>query len=320
MYKILRGILASVLLAFSGLTHGAFPERSIEMVIPFPAGGGGDLSVRIIAAALTEKLGQPVRVTNSAGAGGVIGMTKVATAPADGYTLVYAAVDAFAVNPFVFKKLPYQYKDFALVGLGSRTGLLLVVDPELPINDLAQFITYARANPGKLAWGSAGTALSSHQLLEYLRQKDNLDILHVPFGGAAAAANDFLGKRVSVIANTAGSSAQHIQSGRMRAIGYTLPVRTPMLPEVSTFSEQGRPDVDIDVKYAIFAPAATPKDALQRLQTALHEVLTSTAVIEALGKIDYIPFKTTVDEGEKLIREEIQKKRILIEKGSLRID
>lgn len=320
MKKAFRNILLQALLAFAGLAQAAYPDRPIEMVIPFPAGGGGDLSVRIIAAALTEKLGQPVRVSNSTGAGGVIGMSKVANAPADGYTLVYGAVDAFAVNPFVFKKLPYQYKDFALVGMGSRTGLLLVVSPELPINNIAQFIAYARANPGKLAWGSAGTALSSHQMLEYVKQKDGLDILHVPFSGGAAAVNDFLGKRVNVIANTAGSSAQHIKSGQMRAIGYTLPVRTPVLPEVTTFAEQGRPDVDIDVKYAVFAPAATPKDVLQRLQKELQEVLASPAVIEALKKIDYVPFNNTVEEGEKLMREETQKKRMIVEKIGLKLD
>jgi tripartite-type tricarboxylate transporter receptor subunit TctC len=320
MKKAFRNILLQALLAFAGLAQAAYPDRPIEMVIPFPAGGGGDLSVRIIAAALTEKLGQPVRVSNSTGAGGVIGMSKVANAPADGYTLVYGAVDAFAVNPFVFKKLPYQYKDFALVGLGSRTGLLLVVSPELPINNIAQFIAYAKANPGKLAWGSAGTALSSHQMLEYMKQKDGLDILHVPFSGGAAAVNDFLGKRVNVIANTAGSSAQHIKSGQMRAIGYTLPVRTPVLPEITTFAEQGRPDVDIDVKYAVFAPTATPKDVLQRLQKALQEVLASPAVIEALKKIDYVPFNNTVEEGEKLMREETQKKRMIVEKIGLKLD
>ena len=320
MNKAFRNILLPALLACAGVAQAAYPDRPIEMVIPFPAGGGGDLSVRIIAAALTEKLGQAVRVSNSAGAGGVIGMSKVANAPADGYTLVYGAVDAFAVNPFVFKKLPYQYKDFALVGLGSRTGLLVVVSPELPITNMAQFIAYAKANPGKLAWGSAGTALSSHQLLEYLKQKDGLDILHVPFSGGAAAVNDFLGKRVNVIANTAGSSAQHIKSGQMRAIGYTLPVRTPVLPEITTFAEQGRPDVDIDVKYAVFAPAATPKDVLQRLQKELQEVLASPAVIEALKKIDYVPFNNTVEEGEKLMREETQKKRMIVEKIGLKLD
>lgn len=320
MRKAFRNILPQALMALAGLAHAAYPERPIEMVIPFPAGGGGDLSVRVIAAALTEKLGQPVRVSNSAGAGGVIGMSKVANSPADGYTLVYGAVDAFAVNPFVFKKLPYQYKDFALVGLGSRTGLLLVVSPELPINNITQFIAYARANPGRLAWGSAGTALSSHQLLEYVKQQDSLDILHVPYSGGAAAVNDFLGKRVNVIANTAGSSAQHIKSGQMRAIGYTLPVRTPVLPEVTTFAEQGRPDVDIDVKYAVFAPAATPKDVLRRLQKELREVLASPAVIEALKKIDYVPFNNTVEEGEKLMREETQKKRTIVEKSGLKLD
>lgn len=320
MKKALRKILLPALMALAGLAQGAYPERPIEMVIPFPAGGGGDLSVRVIAAALSEKLGQAVRVSNSTGAGGVIGMSKVANAPADGYTLVYGAVDAFAVNPFVFKKLPYQYKDFALVGLGSRTGLLLVVSPELPINNIAQFIAYARANPGKLAWGSAGIALSSHQMLEYLKQQDGLDILHVPYNGGAAAVNDFLGKRVNVIANTAGSSAQHIKSGQMRAIGYTLPVRTPVLPEVTTFAEQGRPDVDIDVKYAVFAPAATPKDVLRRLQKELQEVLASPAVIEALKKIDYVPFNHTVEEGEKLMREETRKKRTIVEKSGLKLD
>ncbi len=320
MINTLRGILWPAMFALAGLAQAAFPERPIELVVPFPVGGGGDLSARIIAAALTDRLGQPVRVSNSSGAGGVIGMAKVANAPADGHTLVYAAVDAFAVNPFVFKKLPYQYKDYALIGLASRTGILLLVDPGLPINNLAQFISFARANPGKLTWGSAGTALTSHQALEYLKQKDNLDILHIPYSGGAAAVIDFLGKRVSVIANTPSSSAQYVRTGQMRALGITLPVRTPVLPEVPTFAEQGRADFDFDVKYAILAPAGTPRDAVLRLQKELREVLGSPALIEQLRKIDYIPFSETVEEGEQLIQAETQKKRGIAEKSGLKID
>ena len=320
MIKSIRSVLLPALVAVAGLAQAAFPERPIELVVPFPVGGGGDLSARIIAAALTERLGQPVRVSNTTGAGGVIGMAKVANAPADGHTLVYAAVDAFAVNPFVFKKLPYQYKDYALIGLASRTGILLLVDPGLPINNLAQFISFARANPGKLTWGSAGTALTSHQALEYLKQKDNLDILHIPYSGGAAAVIDFLGKRVSVIANTPSSSAQYVRTGQMRALGITLPVRTPVLPEVPTFAEQGRADFDFDVKYAILAPAGTPRDAVLRLQKELREVLGSPAVIEQLRKIDYIPFNETVEEGEQLIRAATQKKRGIAEKSGLKID
>lgn len=320
MRNTIRKLLLSVLMAMTSLAHASFPDKPIELVVPFPAGGGGDLSARIIAAALTERLGQPVRVSNSTGAGGVIGMSKVAGAPADGYMLAYAAVDAFAVNPFVFKKLPYQYKDYAFIGLASRTGVLLLVDPELPINNLAQLIGYAKASPGKLVWGSAGTALTSHQALEYLKQKDGIDILHVPFSGGAAAVNDFLGKRVSVIANTPSSSAQFVRTGQMRALGITLPVRSPLLPNVPTFAEQGRPDFDFDVKYAILAPAATPRDAVERLQKALRDVLALPAVMEQLRKIDYIPFHNTVEEGEQVIRAETLKKRSLVETSGMKLD
>lgn len=320
MAALIRSVLLPALLALTQLSHAAFPEKPLELVVPFPAGGGGDLSARIIAAGLTERLGQPVRVSNATGAGGVIGMSKVASAPSDGYTLAYAAVDAFAVNPFVFKKLPYQYKDFTLIGLASRTGLMLLVDPELPINNLAQFIAYAKANPGKLVWGSAGTALTSHQALEYLKQKDDINILHVPFSGGAAAVNDFLGKRVSVIANTPSSSAQFVKTGQMRPLGITLPMRSPVLPNVPTFAEQGRPDFDFDVKYAILAPAATPRNAVERLQTALREVLASPPVMEQLRKIDYIPFHNTVEEGEQVIRAETLKKRSLVETSGMKLD
>ncbi len=320
MGSLMRSLVLPAMLTLASLSHAAFPEKPIEMVVPFPSGGGGDLSARIIAVGLAERLGQPVRVSNASGAGGVIGMSKVATATPDGYMLSYAAVDAFAVNPFVFKKLPYQYKDFKLIGLASRTGLLLLVDPALPVNNLAQFIAYAKANPGKLVWGSAGTALSSHQALEYLKQKDQIDILHVPFSGGAAAVNDFLGKRVSVIANTPSSSAQFVKTGQMRPLGITLPVRSPVLPEVPTFAEQGRADFDFDVKYAILAPAATPRDAVLRLQKALSEALSSATVVEQLKKIDYIPFVATVDEGEQVIRDETIKKRTLVETSGMKLD
>lgn len=316
---IRRGLLA-LLTGLALQAHAAFPEKPLELVVPFPAGGGGDLSARIIAAALGERLGQPVQVSNSTGAGGVIGMNKVAASQPTGHTLVYAAVDAFAVNPFIFSKLPYQYSDFTLIGLASRTGIILLVDPELPIRNLAEFLAFARQNPGKLAWGSAGTGLTSHQTLEYLKQRDGVDILHVPFSGAAAAITDFLAKRVSVIANTPSSSAQYVRSGQMRPIGITLPVRSPVVPNVPTFTEQGRGDIDFDVKYAILAPAATPKDAVARLQKELRDVLASPAVIEQLKKIDYFPFHNSVEEGERLIREETTKKRSIVEKSGLKIN
>lgn len=320
MRRLFRGMLPTFLAALTALAHAAFPEKSIELVDPFPAGGGGDISARIIAAGMSERLGQAVRVSNYAGAGGVIGMQRAVSAPADGYTLVYAAVDAFAVNPFVFKNLPYQYKDYVLIGLASRTGVALLVDPDLPINNLPQFLAYARANPGKLTWGSAGTALTSHQTLEYLVQKDDVNILHIPYSGATAAITDFLGKRVSVIANTPSSSAQYVKAGKMRAVGFSLPVRSPLLPDVPTFAEQGRPDIDFDVKYAILAPAGTPKDAVARLQKELRDTLASPAVIEQLKKIDYIPFHNTVEEGERLIRAETLKKRSLVEKSGMKLD
>lgn len=316
----IRRVLLAAVFTISGLAHAAFPDRPVELIVPFPAGGGGDLSARIIAAALAERLGQPVRVSNFTGAGGVIGMTRGANATPDGHTLVYGALDAFAVNPFIFKKLTYQYSDFALIGLASRTGVMLLVDPDLPISNFAQFIDYAKSNPGKLVWGSAGVGLTSHQALEYLVQRDGVDILHVPFSGGAAAVNDFLGKRVSVIANTPSSSSQFVKAGQMRPLGITLPVRSPVLPNVPTFAEQGRPDFDFDVRYGILAPAATPKDALERLRKELREVLLSTNVTEQLKKIDYFPFNTTVEEGEKMIQSETQKKRAIVEKMGLKIE
>ena len=317
---LLRSILLPVLFALAGSAHALYPDRPIELIVPFPAGGGGDLSARIIATALADRLGQPVRVSNSTGAGGTVGMTRAARAPADGYALVYAALDAFAVNPFIFRKLTYQYSDFALIGLAARTGVMVLVDPDLPINNLAQLIAYAKANPGKLVWGSAGVGLTSHQALEYLIQKDGVDILHVPFNGGAAAVNDFLGKRVSVIANTPSSSAQFVKSGQMRPLGITLPQRSPVLPDVPTFAEQGRPDFDFDVRYGILAPAATPKDAVERLQKELHTVLEQPGVAEQLKKIDYVPFVATVEEGVQMIQAKTQKKRAIVEKLGLKIE
>lgn len=325
MRQLLGRILLPLLLAVGSLTFGslaqaAFPERPIELVVPFPSGGGGDLSARIIATSLSERLGQTVQVVNSAGAGGVVGMTKVARAQPDGHTLVYAALDAFAVNPFIFKKLSYQLSDYTLIGLASRTGVMVLVDPALPIANLAQLVAYAKANPGKLVWGSTGVGLTSHQALEYLIQKDGVDILHVPFSGGAAAVNDFLGKRVSVIANTPSSSAQFVKTGQMRPLGTTLTTRSPVLPDVPTFAEQGRPDFDFDVRYAIMAPAATPKDVVERLQKELRTVMALPAVVEQLKKIDYTPFSATVPEGMQMIQSEVRKKRPIIEHLGLKLE
>ncbi len=256
----------------------AYPNRPITLVVPFATGGAVDISARSIAAPLAKVLGQNVIVENRAGAGGAIGSSLVARAPADGYTLVVTSQSTHVVAPAVTPKLPYDAEaDFAPITLIDRLANVLLVNASLPVPDFAAFVAYVKANPGKWNYASSGKGSVAHLSMELLNAKLGLDITHVPYKGAGPALTDLLGGIVQVSWNNLTSNLSNITNGKLRALAVAAPQRVPLLPSVPTFDELKLPELNLTSWTGLAAPARTPEPIVNRLYEAMRSVLNDPA-------------------------------------------
>lgn len=255
--------------------EAAFPHQPITLVVPFPAGGPTDGMARVLAQKLGERLGQQVIVENKGGAGGIIAAEDVARATPDGYRLFFGTTGTLAINPSLYRHLPYDpIKDFAPVALMATTMNVLVVNPRLPANNLADLIKLAKAKPGELTFGSAGNGSSNHLSGElFRRDAGGLQITHVPYKGSAPALVDLLGGRISMMFDTIAQETQNIAKGKVRALAVTGPKRSPLLPDVPTASEAGLKDFDVTIWFGVLAPAGTPRPVVDRLNHAIVAVM-----------------------------------------------
>ncbi len=256
----------------------AYPSRPITLVVPFAPGGAVDISARAVADRLGKVLGQTVIVDNRAGAGGAIGSSMVARAPADGYTLVVTSQSTHVVGPAVTPNLPYNAEtDFAPITLIDRLANVLLINASLPVRDFAEFVAYVKANPGKWNYASSGNGSVAHLSMELLNAKLALDIAHVPYKGAGAALTDLLGGLVQVSWNNLTSNLSNITNGKLRALAVAAPQRIPVLPSVPTFDELKLPDLNLTSWTGLAAPARTPDTIINRLYEAMRSVLSDPA-------------------------------------------
>lgn len=262
-----------------------WPKSVIKLVVPFPAGGGTDGTARILAAKLSETLGQSVIVENRAGAGGRIGTESVAKSPGDGYTLLLAPA-SYAVDP-ALRKLNYDpKKDLLPVSLVMTGPNILVVPANAPYNNVKEFLAYAKANPGKLTYASAGTGTGQHLSGELFNARTGANLLHVPYKGGGPALADLLGGQVNSYFANAASATQHVKGGRLKALGVTSAKRSPELPDVPTLMEQGVPDYDVLEWAGVFVPAGTPQPVIDRLSKEIQRAAQDPDVrakVAALG-------------------------------------
>ncbi|HSF47378.1 MAG TPA: tripartite tricarboxylate transporter substrate binding protein, partial [Burkholderiales bacterium] len=267
--------------AFAQSPATNYPNKAIRFVVPYTPGGTTDILARIIAAELTKNWGQQVFVDNRPGAGGNIGTGFVAKADPDGYTIVMGAISTHAINPSLYKNIPYDHiKDFAPV---TRVGLLpnvLVVNPSLPVKTVKEFIAYGKANPGKLSYASPGTGTSLHLSGELFKSVTGVDMVHVSYKGSAPALTDLLGGQVLAMFDNLPASLPHIKAGKLRALAVTTAKRAPALPEVPTMVEAGVPDFVVTSWFAVFVPAKTPKEIIAKLNSEMVKVLNSPGVKE----------------------------------------
>lgn len=252
----------------------AYPNKVITIIVPFSAGGTTDILARVIAQGLTAELGQSVVVDNRAGAGGNIGGQLAARAAADGYTLFMGTVGTHAINASLYKKMPFDpIKDFAPLTRVANVPNLLVANPAQPYKTVQELIAYAKANPGKVNFGSSGSGSSIHLSGELFKSMAKVDMQHVPYKGSAPAVTDLLGNQIGIMFDNMPSAIQHVRSGKLRPIAVTTAKRSPELPDVPTIAEAGVPGYEATSWFGMFAPAGTPAPIVTQLNKALVKVL-----------------------------------------------
>lgn len=283
----LRSLSIAGIAAFCALalhTPGAtaqddYPSRPLTLVVPFPAGGGGDVQARLVAKTLGEKLGQSVVVDNKPGAGTAIGAAHVANARPDGYTLLFSSASTFTLNPAIRKSLPYDpVKSFQPVGIISRVGLVLLANPGVPVNDAGELVAAAKAEPGKYAYASFGAGTSAHFAAELALRAMDIRLMHVPYRGSAPAMADLIGGQVPFAFDTVTATLPQLKAGKVKAIATTTARRSPLMPGVPTFAELGYPDVQLDSWGMLAAPRGLPPAVLAKLEKALAATMAEPAV------------------------------------------
>src|SRR3954462_4544180 len=282
-----------------------YPSKPVRMVIGFPAGGPADIFGRSLAQGMAAEFGQSVIVENIAGVGGVLGVERAVKSPGDGYTMCLNSASPLVIAPFSLAKLPYDIKkDIALITIVVRVPEVLAVHPSLPVNSFSELIAYARANPGKVNFGSAGAGSITHLAGELLKAEAKIDIVHVPYKGAAPAVTDLVGGQVQMGIFDVPVLLSHIRSGKLKALSITSAQRAPTLPEVATTAEGNYPNVTSDNWYGLIMPSATSADIQKRVHTAAVNALKSQPVSEQFAKVGGIPSPTTPQEYSKFVASE----------------
>jgi len=295
---LLCGVMvASIFAAAGSAAAQGYPAKPVRLVVGFPPGGPADIFGRVFAQGLGASLGQPVIVENRSGAGGVVGVDFVAKSAPDGYTLAMNSFSSVAIAPFSMSGIPYDPKrDLALVTTVVRVPEALVVNPSLPVSDFAGLIAHAKANPGKVNFGSAGSGSITHLAGELLKVEARVDMVHVPYKGAAPAVNDLLGAQVQMGIFDVPIVLPHIRSGKLKALAVTSAKRAALLPGVPTTAEAGYPRVNSDNWYGLVAPIATPPEILRRIHAAAMAALQSPAVLEQFDKVGGTAAPSTPEE------------------------
>ncbi len=312
-------LLTAVSLAGVSLTHAAddadyknYPTKPVKIVVPFPPGGAADTTARMLSEPLAKVLGQPVIVENKPGAGATIGANYVANAPADGYTILYTTPGPQITNPDLMAKLTYDPDSLVPVTRVSWFPNVLVINPALPVRSVAELIAYARKNPGKVNYGSAGIGASSHLSGELFKTMANIDITHVPYKGTSQAVQDLIGGNLQMVIDSLSVYLPYIKSGQVIALGVAMPERSPVLPDVPSIAEQLQGFDATAVNY-LTVPAATPKPIIERLNKAVSTVLGDPALKERMIAMGMVPRVNTPEEMANEVKTEQAKWKKVIE-------
>jgi tripartite-type tricarboxylate transporter receptor subunit TctC len=299
----------------------SYPNKPIRMVIPYPPGGGSDTLMRPFAKLLADRLGKQIVIDNRGGGGGSMGMEAVAHAAPDGHTIVAAHVAQLAINPALYKNLPYDpVKDFAPITLFASGSYLLVVTPSLPVKSVTDLVEFARKHPNGLSYASSGNGSGGHLAAEQLKSMTGIKMLHIPYKGGGPALTGLLSGEVQVLFVPYPSGRAHINSGRIRALGVTTITRPKAIPDIPTIAEAGVPGYDLSIWHALLAPAGTPSTIIDRLNRETIAVLNNREFNNMLVEEAVDPIGSTPKELAQHITSEIDKWAKMVKKADVRIE
>lgn len=307
-------MVAAGLIALPTQAQESFPQRPVTLIVPFAAGGSTDVIARVVGEAMRAELGQSLVIDNRGGAGGSLGTAAIAKAEPDGYTIGMGTASTLAINPAAYKSLPYDIiKDLKPVGLIAQVPNVISVHPSVPARNIAELIALAKAQPGKLTYGSAGNGSVSHLMGEQFKLATGTDIIHVPYRGVGPALNDAVGGQIQILFDNLPTSLPLIQDGKLRALAVSSPKRLDILPDVPTFVELKLDDLDWMAFFGLVAPEKTPPAAVARLNAALNRALQGNTVREALAKQQALPQPGTPDDFAVLIYQQfVRMKRAVV--------
>jgi tripartite-type tricarboxylate transporter receptor subunit TctC len=299
----------------------AYPSRNIKMIVPYPPGGTTDLLGRLIADQIKTGLNAVVIVENKPGAGTTLGAGEVARSEADGYTLLMATSTTLAINKTLYKKLPYDpVKDFAPIALVAGVPFALIINPKLPVDDLAGFIAYAKANPG-LAYGSAGNGSPQHLGAEMLKSAANIDIRHVPYRGSIPAMLDVIAGHIPFMVVDLQPALQQIKEGKVRVLGVTTPKRVAAAPDIPTIAEGGLAGYELVAWQGVVAPAGTPRPVVDMLAAQIAKLLSDPATSERFTAIAIEPLPGSTPDGfAAYIRTEVDRWADIVRKSGVQAE
>jgi tripartite-type tricarboxylate transporter receptor subunit TctC len=307
-------LVAAIALIAAGLSplsaQESFPSRPVTLIVPFAAGGSTDVIARVVAEAMRAELGQTIVIDNRGGAGGSLGTAAIAKADPDGYTIGMGTASTLAINPAAYKNLPYDIvKDLKPIGLIASVPNVVSVNPSVPVHSVAELVALAKAQPGKLTYGSAGNGSVSHLMGEQFKLATGTDIIHVPYRGVGPALNDAVGGQIQILFDNLPTSLPLIKDSKLRALAVSSPHRLDILPEVPTFAELKLDDLDWMAFFGLVAPERTPPAVIEKLNAALNRALAAPQVREALARQQALPQPGTPDDFAVLIYQQFVRMR-----------
>ena len=319
--QIVRTLLISMMLALPFHVQAAYPDKPIKIIIGFPAGGPLDAHIRLLVDKLQSSLGQTVIVDYKAGAGGAVGAQFVAQSPPDGYTLLLANTGTMVINPAIYSKAPYDtLRDFQPIARTAQQPLALIVNKDVPANSLKEFVAYAKANPGKLNYGSAGNGGISHLVPEMLKSETGIFMVHIPFKGSAPAFTDLIAGHVQFMAESVPQAANYAKQGKVKALAVTSAKRNAALPNTPTVIETGVANLEVVGFYGILTPKGTPPDVTSKLSQAFKETLESPEIQRRMTEQGADPAYLNADQFTKFLTVEMPRWAKVVNQAGAKLD
>lgn len=320
--KLLRNTLTAVALALAaaGVAAQSWPAKPIRWVVPYTPGGITDNVTRMVVAKVSAAIGQPITVENKPGANSIIGVDQMSKSAPDGYTFA-TVIAAHAANATLYEgRLPFDHKAIVPVSLVAISPIIMTASNQFPARDLAELIAFAKANPGKVTFGSSGVGAAAHLTSELLAQTAGIQMTHVPYKGTAPALTDLIAGNLMILADTPSSMMPHVRSGKVRALAMFSASRLSAAPEVPTAAEAGGPALESSTWVMFLAPPGTPRDIVDRLSKAVAEVVRSPEISGRFNELGIIPGGMTPAESAKFLSDEVTKWARVIRAGNVRID